>query len=455
MNNIFPLNTNRLSFRKFNLSDANQVQLLCNDARISSTTINIPSPYTLIDAERWIQSQASHEKLQNCFTFAIQLQSTQTVIGAVSLRITAHKNKREGLLSYWIGTNFWNQGFCTEAAEAVIQHGFKQLKLTSINAQHMDKNPASGRVLKKLGFTYECSNNVLITASKKKTLMLKYSLTPHPQNDQERLLETGEDITNQTNKKLIEVVKKHQAAGLFLGGSQSRGTNDIFSDRDFGCLYTPQRTNLSLFVNELEDEFGNILDIVEKGETFAYHFKDQQSRFEVRLTTIDEVINLCKELATGNLLTPCQQDLLSNIKFGQYLHLNNDVKEIRSKIEYTDSLKNNVISSYLPLLTTEVLQIPIYRGDCFLIFNYGAEIYSTALLLGLAQAKQFNSSLKHESNLRQYLSIEAKDFLNALKLTLTHQTKEKLQVLQEMETIFTNSLRREIESSQTYNSKQP
>ena len=58
-------------------------------------------------------------------------------------------------LGYWIGVPFWNRGYATEAAEAVIKFGFEELGLNRIEAEHFTRNPASWRVMEKLGMTLE------------------------------------------------------------------------------------------------------------------------------------------------------------------------------------------------------------------------------------------------------------------------------------------------------------
>ena len=58
-------------------------------------------------------------------------------------------------LGYWVGKPFWGQGYCTEAAQAVIAYGFQTLGLNRIQAHHFGRNPASGRVMQKLGMRYE------------------------------------------------------------------------------------------------------------------------------------------------------------------------------------------------------------------------------------------------------------------------------------------------------------
>ena len=48
-----------------------------------------------------------------------------------------------------------NQGYATEAAQAVLEYGFRKLGLHRVQARHFTKNPASGRVMQKIGMTYE------------------------------------------------------------------------------------------------------------------------------------------------------------------------------------------------------------------------------------------------------------------------------------------------------------
>jgi RimJ/RimL family protein N-acetyltransferase len=60
-----------------------------------------------------------------------------------------------GELGYWIGKPYWNQGYCTEAAKAVLRYVFSALELNRVGAIHFTRNPASGRVMQKIGMRYE------------------------------------------------------------------------------------------------------------------------------------------------------------------------------------------------------------------------------------------------------------------------------------------------------------
>jgi len=150
----FPkIETKRLLLRFFELSDADRVRELAGDKAISDTTLNIPHPYEKGMAEEWISAHRIKFESGESVHFAIILKSTQELIGAISLIID--KNFNRGELGYWIGREYWNQGYCTEAARAVLEYGFNQLFLHKITSSRFSRNPSSGKVMCKIGMKKE------------------------------------------------------------------------------------------------------------------------------------------------------------------------------------------------------------------------------------------------------------------------------------------------------------
>ncbi|MGH7470624.1 MAG: GNAT family N-acetyltransferase [Longimicrobiales bacterium] len=148
-----PLTTERLLLRSFDLEDAPAVQQLAGAHEVADTTLNIPHPYRTEMAEAWILSQKSMFRTGMLVNYAVTLRDTQQLVGTIGLRIQPAHRRAE--LGYWIGVPFWGRGFCTEAAAVVLEFGFKQMDLHRIYAAHLKRNPASGRVLQKLGMSYE------------------------------------------------------------------------------------------------------------------------------------------------------------------------------------------------------------------------------------------------------------------------------------------------------------
>lgn len=135
------------------LDDAKDVQRLAGDERIAATTALIPHPYPDGAAEEWISTHAGEFAAGTSVVWAITLAGTGELVGAIGLVITAEHERAE--LGYWIGVPFWNHGYVTEAARLVLRFGFQTQQLNRIYAHHFENNPASGRVMQKLGMTHE------------------------------------------------------------------------------------------------------------------------------------------------------------------------------------------------------------------------------------------------------------------------------------------------------------
>ncbi len=147
------LQTERLILRPFTLADAPDVQCLAGDRAIASTTGNIAHPYEDGMAEQWISGQAERFRNGEAVELAVTMRAEGCLIGAIGLHIHAEASRAE--LGYWIGKPYWGQGYATEAAQAVVQYGFEELGLNRICACHFGSNPASGRVMQKIGMAYE------------------------------------------------------------------------------------------------------------------------------------------------------------------------------------------------------------------------------------------------------------------------------------------------------------
>ena len=147
------LKTMRLRLRPYTPADASEVQRLAGESEVAETTAAIPHPYPDGAAEAWIATHATKWNAHQELIFAITLKTTGQLIGSIGLVLLPTDQKAE--LGYWIGVPYWNQGYASEAAQAVIEHGFRILGLNRIQAHHMASNSASGRVMEKAGMTRE------------------------------------------------------------------------------------------------------------------------------------------------------------------------------------------------------------------------------------------------------------------------------------------------------------
>ncbi|MCF7823737.1 MAG: GNAT family N-acetyltransferase [Candidatus Marinimicrobia bacterium] len=147
------LSTERLILRRFEASDAADVQRLAGAREIAATTLNIPHPYEDGLAESWIASHEEGLEKETHVVFAMIRAREQDLIGAIGLNLVPKFQRAE--LGYWVGKSFWGRGFATEAAFEMLRYGFEDLQLNRIHATHMTHNPASGAVMKKIGMKHE------------------------------------------------------------------------------------------------------------------------------------------------------------------------------------------------------------------------------------------------------------------------------------------------------------
>jgi len=146
------LRSERLLLRPLAVGDAPIVERLAGDRDVASTTRLIPHPYPPGMAEQWLAALPEHYQRAEAINWGITLDGGP-ILGTIRLVLNAADNHAE--MGYWVGKPFWNNGYCTEAARTVVAYGFDVLALERIFANYMARNPASGRVLAKLGMQQE------------------------------------------------------------------------------------------------------------------------------------------------------------------------------------------------------------------------------------------------------------------------------------------------------------
>lgn len=139
--------TERLLLRPGWSQDAPALFEAIGDERIVRNLATAPWPYRPEDAEAWLATErrASEPSLLvfRCMDAAPEL------IGAVGF---GRRPTGELEFGYWIARRHWGRGYATEAGRAVLATARHGLRLRRLVAGHFLDNPASGRVLEKLGF---------------------------------------------------------------------------------------------------------------------------------------------------------------------------------------------------------------------------------------------------------------------------------------------------------------
>lgn len=141
--------TPRLLLRPLGAVDADVLVQELNNFSVVRNTARIPHPYHRDDAEDFLRFAASLNS-RSLVAAITRKEDPARLLGVVSYEWSDDKGDAE--LGYWLSPSVWRHGFGTEAARAAVEHAFTVHNLPLLVACYHDDNPASGRILRKLGF---------------------------------------------------------------------------------------------------------------------------------------------------------------------------------------------------------------------------------------------------------------------------------------------------------------
>lgn len=101
----------------------------------------------------WLVSEETLIESDSVYNWGFVLKETGELIGSGGLVFIESKGMYE--LGYNIMKKYWNQGLTTEAAKVIIDFGINELNQRRFYCCHAKDNPASGKVMTKVGFRYQ------------------------------------------------------------------------------------------------------------------------------------------------------------------------------------------------------------------------------------------------------------------------------------------------------------
>ena len=140
------LETERLMLRKPTLADVKAIARLANDRRIAENTRRLPHPYSHDHAVEFVRA-TSEDRCETVFL----IENNHVPIGMVGID---RRDPDAPELGYWLGVDYWGQGFGTEAARAVIDFFFEEFDSDHLISGARVANPASRNILEKCGFQW-------------------------------------------------------------------------------------------------------------------------------------------------------------------------------------------------------------------------------------------------------------------------------------------------------------
>lgn len=171
------LEADRLILRKIVLNDAYVAyKNWCNSDLVDKyvlwkkhTSVDI----TLNQYQKWIDEYDDDKT----FRWIVELKSNHDLIGTIDVS-KRFINFGSCEIGYCYSDKYWNNGYATEALKAVIKYLFEECDADVVNAEFMENNPASGRVMEKAGLMYEGKiRSRVIDKNGLRNDLLNYSIT--------------------------------------------------------------------------------------------------------------------------------------------------------------------------------------------------------------------------------------------------------------------------------------
>lgn len=171
------LETERLILRKIQIEDAYQAyENWCNSDIVDQYVLWTKHPSVETTIEQYTKWVEAYED-EKTFRWIVEIKEIKELIGTIDVSV---KYSKFGTCSigYCYGDAYWGKGYATEALKAVIKYLFEECEAELIYAEHMENNPASGRVMEKAGLTYEGRlRSRVVDKMNRRNDLLNYSIT--------------------------------------------------------------------------------------------------------------------------------------------------------------------------------------------------------------------------------------------------------------------------------------
>ncbi|KOO48567.1 acetyltransferase [Priestia koreensis] len=148
------IETQRLVLRKIEMNDASRMfDYIFSDHRVMDNLIKGPHKAISETIDR-LTEITNHYVSENFCYWGIEMKESGELIGTIDL-YNIDDGTENCEVGYNIGFNWWNQGYGSEALHAIVEFAFRFMNIHKISATHNIDNPASGRIMLKVGMKRE------------------------------------------------------------------------------------------------------------------------------------------------------------------------------------------------------------------------------------------------------------------------------------------------------------
>jgi ribosomal-protein-alanine N-acetyltransferase len=152
-----PIETERLTLRRFEPADAGAMfRNWANDPEVAKFLTW--QPHGTIEATRGvIENWVNGYEAPNKYEWAIVPKALGEPVGSIAAMSPDDRVRSFGSIGYCIGKAWWHNGYVAEALCAIVKFLFEEIGANRISAIHDPRNPNSGAVMRKAGFTFEAA----------------------------------------------------------------------------------------------------------------------------------------------------------------------------------------------------------------------------------------------------------------------------------------------------------
>lgn len=148
------LETERLILRKVTIDDAyTAYKNWCGNDNVCKYVLwekHKSVDETIELYKKWVNDYDDNKT----FRWIVELKDTHDLIGTIDVS-KSYLKYGSCEIGYCYSEKYWNNGYATETLKAVIKYLFCECEADLINAEFLENNPASGKVMEKAGLVYE------------------------------------------------------------------------------------------------------------------------------------------------------------------------------------------------------------------------------------------------------------------------------------------------------------
>jgi ribosomal-protein-alanine N-acetyltransferase len=143
------MRTERLSLRPTTLDDAPRFAQIQSNWNVTKMLRLAPWPVVEAEMAAWVATHPDEWAAGIAYRFTVE--HGGEVIGLCDVDDI---DGDRGEIGYWYDEAQWGGGIAREAAQALVRFALEDLGLVRLDAGHAADNPASGRVLERVGFRF-------------------------------------------------------------------------------------------------------------------------------------------------------------------------------------------------------------------------------------------------------------------------------------------------------------